>query len=198
MFIFYRLFRKLSDIVFSLLDYVMYTRNHSLVWPVVAQSDPFLVVDVDLEGAFDASLPQDFTRMASIQRVCGLTVSCRSKKQNTVSTSTTEAKLVAASFCARETLGQINFVREFLPDAQISGMLTGDNEAANYLCNSRTSLRNMKHLTLANLFVRDCTASGRLEVQSRSSVDLGADVATKVLAKQKMGSLLHTLHLFDL
>ena len=166
--------------------------------PVVAQSDPFLVVDVDLEGEFDASLPQDFARMASVQRVCGLTVSCRSKKQNTVSTSTIEAKLVAASFCARETLGQINFVREFLPDARISGMLTGDKEAANHLCNSRTSLRKMKHLTLANLFVRDCTASGRLEVQSRRSVDLGADVATKVLAKQKMGSLLHTLHLFDL
>lgn len=46
--------------------------------------------------------------------------------------------------------------------------------------------------------MRECTASGLLSVSSRRSVDLDADVGTKVLSEQKLKSLLPRLNLVDL
>lgn len=129
----------------DLISYVKYTQDRSLIWDIKKCQNPFHLCDVLIEGEFDASLPYTYARMCSVQRINGLTVSLRSKKQSTVSTSTTEAELVAGLFCARETLGQKNFVAELLPGANVTACLVGDNETANFLANSQCSLRRMKH-----------------------------------------------------
>ena len=181
------------------------SNSRRLVWPIGPVSSMLGTFppdfQVNIEGEFDANLPFDKARQGMFLRVNvekvtpPLTTAGRTSQQPTLSTSTCEAELTSGSWCAKEVIGTSNFVEEVFPFARVVRLMYGDNDAANLLANGQASLRRMRHLCLAQLYVRSCTESGRLVVRSRRSNELAADMATKVLAEQKLATLLPLAHL---
>ena len=68
--------------------------------------------------------------------------------------------------------------------------MEGDNRASNMLARNSCSMRNMRHLTLAQSSVRQLTKDGLLQVYDKSTTELGADALTKILGEQKLQTLL--------
>jgi len=69
-------------------------------------------------------------------------------------------------------------------------MMKGDNMAANLIANCQASVRKVRHIDLASLFVRTVTENGLLKVEHVDSAENLADILTKVLGEQRVRSLL--------
>ena len=139
---------------------------------------------------FDASFGLDRSREGTILFLNGSYFGHRSKLQTTVSLSTTEAELTAASSAAKMLLGASNFLNELLSHYTTSHapcpLMFGDCQAANQIASSTASVRKVRHLTLPQLYVRTLTESGRIAVKDKRTGSMTADMLTKVLAEQKV------------
>jgi len=79
---------------------------------------------------------------------------------------------------------------EVFKDAIFHKHLVGDNESTNLISNNQCSIRRVRHLVLADLFVKEITASGFVKVRSRRTAEMAADFLTKVLPETKLRTLL--------
>ena len=114
-------------------------------------------------------------------------------RQGTVAHSTAEAELVASSWAAREMIGLKNLVNEVFPSLKITLVMFGDNEAANLMAACQAGIRKVRHLDLANLYVRTVTEQGLIRVQYVESSKNVADMLTKVLPAQQIRFLMHLM-----
>ena len=67
--------------------------------------------------------------------------------------------------------------------------MLGDNNAANLIGANQSGLRKVRHLSLADLFIREAVASKGYGLQRVDSVDNPSDIGTKVLPDQKLAYL---------
>ena len=159
---------------------------------------------------FDASLgcagaSQDgFARQGShyfieIRNVAPALVLSRCGLQTTLSMSTTESELTSSTSCAKECVSQENFLRELFPFSIFpTADMYGDCAAANSIGQCLASLRRVRHLSLAQLWIRQATASGRVKITYINTKLNTADLLTKVLNKDVLKTLLSLLSIFDL
>ena len=121
----------------------------------------------------------------------------RTGLQKTISLSSAESEITCASWTTRELLAQHNFW------LQIAGRwgstfyvakpwLYQDNEASEAACNGG-GIRKLRHLTLAQLFVRTSSAAGRISVLPKRTQVMTGDIMTKVLGEQVLQRLLKLL-----
>ena len=75
--------------------------------------------------------------------------------------------------------------------------LSGDNMATNLLARKGGDLRKVRHISLADLFIREATCDGRVRVNDCSSCENRADILTKVMAAAQLRSKLCLVSLFD-
>ena len=120
----------------------------------------------------------------------------RSVRQPTLSHSTCEAELVAASFCARELIGLANLLGNVFKCSTRLEMF-GDNVAANMIANTQASVRRVRHLDLAALYVRELTDTGRVTVNYVKTTANPADMLTKVLRHIAAKDECALIELFD-
>ena len=120
-----------------------------------------------------------------------------SRRQKCIVLSTAEAEMVAASAAAKELQGTFNFLSDVFPGVTFVRQLRGDNVAANLLGSAQASLRRVRHLSLAHLYVRELTASGEVPIAYVSTLLNRGDVFTKVLGRQKLEPHLPRLGLCD-
>lgn len=112
----------------------------------------------------------------------GAAVSWLSQRQPSVSISTTEAEIVAASEGARELIwlqrvfSQLTHVKE-VPSLHV------DNEAAIRLAYNPEFHKRTKHIRIRHFFVREAVQEGLVEVKKTSSADQLADILTKAVPK---------------
>ncbi|KAL0852111.1 hypothetical protein ABMA28_000351 [Loxostege sticticalis] len=99
---------------------------------------------------------------------CGGAISWLSKRQQSVSISTTEAEIVAASEDARELVWLQRIFRQ----------LTDVEEVPILLFHKRT-----KHIRIRHFFVRETVQEGLVDVKKTSSMDQLADIFTKAVPK---------------
>ena len=115
---------------------------------------------------------------------------CKTQRQSTISTSTAEAEVKGLSWAGRVLLGFANVLREILGLACVpvsdETILEGDNAAANLLARREADLRKVRHVSLADLWIREATADRRLAVRDVETAKNRSDFMTKVLSGSKL------------
>lgn len=125
----------------------------------------------------------------------GAAVSWLSQRQGSVTDSTTEAELVAASEASKEIiwlsrlLSQMSKLKE-IPVLQI------DNAAAVRLAENPENHRRTKHIQRKHFFVREHVTEGRLAVEQVPSEYQVADAMTKPIAAPRLRILCGKMGLF--
>jgi hypothetical protein len=124
----------------------------------------------------------------------------RANKQDTVTTSTTEAELLALAQAAKETLFVSRLLTELsvdLDDKKIK--IECDNTQTIKLVNSEiTTLKTkLRHVDIHNHLLRQETQKGTIKVEYTPSAQMMADGLTKALPAGRWKGFLHQLGLED-
>lgn len=108
-------------------------------------------------------------------------VSWSSRKQQTVSRSSTEAEYKSIADATAELIWIRVLLKELGISLPRSPSLWCDNLGATYLCANPIFHRRMKHVEVDYHFVREQVSKGLLDVRSISTNDQVADIMTKPL-----------------
>ena len=200
--------RHLTSLEF-LIRYVATHKSRSLrIW-CSDKSQPFTLVGVECDA--DSSMGQTeadcFARQGFILSVrtrletssgvyedAKVTTSWKSGLQSTISVSSTEAEIVAASWATRAML-PLHYVIEELfgildqASSVSTPVLFQDNESA-CACAQGGSMRRLRHLTLHQLYVRFACKDGRIRIRPKRTTVMTADILTKVMADVVVSRLL--------
>ena len=108
-----------------------------------------------------------------------------SQRQAVVTTSTTEAEIIAANEGAKEAIWLSRLFRgitrlERIPVIQV------DNSAAVKLAQNPEFHRRTKHISIKHFFIREKLTEGKLKVQQISTEHQVADIMTKPLPKTRL------------
>jgi hypothetical protein len=133
-------------------------------------------------------------------KLFGGLIGWRANKQDTVTTSTTEAELLALAQAAKETLFVSRLLTELsvdLDNKQIK--IECDNTQTIKLVNSEvTTLKTkLRHVDIHNHWLRQETQRGTIQVEYTPSAEMMADGLTKALPAGKWKGFLHQLGLKD-
>lgn len=138
-----------------------------------------------LIGYADSNFAGDPEDRKSVMGYCfilnGAVVPWSSKKQRTVSTSTTEAEYIALGRAAREAVWIRRFVNELEIEVTERLTLHGDNEMSIALTKNAESQRRTKHIDVQHHYIRELIEEGELIVSWIPSSEMLADGMTKAL-----------------
>jgi hypothetical protein len=157
-----------------------------------------------LEVASDASFADNTLDRKSSQgytiRLFGGLIAWRASKQDTVTTSTTEAELLALAQVAKEAMFTSRLLKELkvtLPDSTIT--IQCDNTQTIKLVTKETSRlqTKLRHVDIHNHWLRQEAAKGHIRVEYVPSADMLADGFTKVLPANRWKEFLKQLGLVE-
>ena len=137
-----------------------------------------------LIGYFDSSYADDISDRHStcgyIFYFMGCPVSWRSKKQDILALSSTEAEYIAATEAAKEAQWISAFLRETgFPISHT--ILLGDNKGANSLTLNPMYHSRTKHIDVRYRYITELTEAGVIRIAYCRSKDMIADIFTKPL-----------------
>lgn len=113
----------------------------------------------------------------------GAIVSWCSKKQRTVSTSTTEAEYITLGHAARESVWIRRFLKELRVEDPIGAcILHGDNETSIILTKNAESQARTKHIDVQHHYIHELVTDKEVEVEWICSASMLADGFTKALS----------------
>ncbi|KAK2998975.1 hypothetical protein RJ639_024648, partial [Escallonia herrerae] len=140
-----------------------------------------LLVYSDSDWAGD---PTDRTSTTGYVTYLGSTpISWCSKKQRSVSRSSTEAEYRAVAAALAETNWLTNLLRELRFPLKAIPRILCDNVGTTYICENPVFHSKMKHIAIDFHFVRDQVQRKEVEVKHLHSADQVADVLTKPLPR---------------
>ena len=158
----------------------------------------------DLEVASDASFADNTldrkSSQAFVVKLFGGTIAWRANKQATVSTSTTEAELLALSHTAKESLYISRLIKELtvvLDDERIR--IQCDNQQTLRLVNDELAVLNtrLRHIDIHNHWLRQEVRQGRIVTAYTPSARNMADGLTKALQQETFASFVKSIGLVD-
>ena len=122
-------------------------------------------------------------------------ISCSSKRQDTIATSSTEAEYIGQCNAAKEAYFLSNAFDQlgYTPEGPIE--LRADNQSAIKLANNPVSHARSKHYPIQYHYVREQVAEGNLRLEYISTNDMVADGLTKALKKDKFQGFVKMLGL---
>ena len=151
---------------------------------------------VNVTGFTDADWGADVTERKSTSgytfTVCGGLVSWRSKRQEIVALSSTEAEYIALSLAAQEVVWLKSFVKD-LGYNQENYVLYEDNQCAIALTKNPENHARTKHIDIRYHFVRDLVQKKEIEVDYCPTTDMLADIMTKGLSRPRFQDLCNKL-----
>lgn len=121
-----------------------------------------------------------------------------SRKQSTVSRSSTEAEYKAIADATAELIWLQVLLRELGITLQRSPTLWCDNIGATYLSANPIFHRRSKHVEVDYHFVRERVSSRQLDVRIISTKDQVADIMTKPLPRPSFSSLRRNMNIGNL
>ena len=139
-----------------------------------------------LVGYADSNYAGDPEDCKSVMGHCffvnGAVVSWCSKKQRTVSTSTTEAEYIALGHAARESV----WIKRFLNELRIANPINAytlhkNNKTSIILTKNAESQSRTKHIDVQHHYIRELVTDGELVVKWVCSANMLADGFTKAL-----------------
>jgi hypothetical protein len=168
-----------------LLRYLAGTPNYGLD---LSPSGPLV-----LSGWVDATWADDLDDRKStsgwILFLAGAPVSWGSRKQKSVSRSSTEAEYIAASDCAAEMIWQRNLLAELGFPALGPSDLYEDNQGAIGLALNDTNTSRIKHIDIRHHWLRECVEAGTIRMRYAHTKEQLADSFTKALPKEQFVTL---------
>ena len=111
----------------------------------------------------------------------GGAVSWKSRRQDSVSLSTSEAEYVAASQCAQEVLYLREILRDFHETQQAPTLVYEDNLACIAMSENAVRRKYSRHIDIRRYFVRELVAGGILTLVPLRTHLMMADALTKAL-----------------
>lgn len=165
-----------------LLRYLKGTIFHGLF--LKRQTTPFLHAysDADWAGNHDDRT----STTAYIVYLGGNAISWSSRKQRSVSRSSTEAEYRAVAATAAELLWLYSLLGELGVSITKAPVIYCDNVGATYVCANPVFHSRMKHIAIDFHFVRDLVAKGLLQVSHVATADQLADALTKPLSRPRL------------
>jgi hypothetical protein len=115
--------------------------------------------------------------------LCGGPVSWRSKVQQTVALSSTEAEYMALTSSAQEAMSLRMLCKDFHVDVDDAVLLYEDNQGAIAMSINPVMHSTAKHISIKQHFIREKVQNGDVRLEYISTVDMIADALTKALSK---------------
>jgi hypothetical protein len=160
--------------------------------------------EVALGGFSDSDYAGDPEDRLSTYRhiftLCRGPISWTSKKQRSISTSTTEAEYVALCQAGKQAVWARGLLRELgytdLLEKQFTVPISCDNESAIKLAENPENHARSKHIDVQFHYIRQLVAYNYIQIEFCLSTHMVADVLTKPLSKRLFGNcvrgILHT------
>jgi hypothetical protein len=175
-----------------ILRYLKHTIDHGLLIRKCSSNQLFAFSDADWAGC-----PDDRRSTSGFCIFLGTNLlSWSSKKQPTVSRSTTESKYKSMANTAAELCWLQSLLSELGVFLSTAPILFCDNIGATYLSANPVFHARTKHIAIDYHFVRDRVATKSLVVKFLSSKDQIADVLTKPLVAARFNFLKTNLNVF--
>jgi hypothetical protein len=155
---------------------------------------------ISSDAAFADNTVDRKSSQAYTVELFGSLISWRANKQDTVTTSTTEAELLALSQAAREAIVVGRLLRDLRITMEDSRLIIQcDNTRAISLITDEISrLRTkLRHVDIHRHWLRQEVQSGRVHVRWVSTHEMPADGLTKALATQPFETFKRLVHLAD-
>ena len=144
-------------------------------------------VEIAIYSFADNTLDRKSSQGYAIKLFDGL-IAWRANKQDTVTTSTTEAELLALSQVAKEAI----FISRLLDELQIELL----SSSITIQCDNKQTIRlvteeisklqtKLRHVDIYNHWLRQKVSTGKIKVEYVQSADMIADGFTKVLPANK-------------
>jgi hypothetical protein len=158
----------------------------------------------DFEIASDASFADNSldrkSSQAYIMKLFGGTIAWKANKQNTVTTSTTEAELLALCQCAKEAIYIGRLLKELtvrLDDHRIR--IQCDNQQTIRLVTSEIALlkTQLRHVDIHNHWLRQEVTNGTIDVTYTPTESMMADGLTKALQGSRFAVFVAQVGLVD-
>lgn len=132
--------------------------------------------------------------------LAGGAVSWLSRKQRSVSTSTTEAEYVALSTCAKQAVWLAQLLRDigyaqYLGDSPWTTNLRGDNQSSLALVRNPQIQERSKHIDICYHNIRDREKRGQIKIDYVCTAEMAADGLTKPLTGSSFESSVSLLGL---
>lgn len=141
-----------------------------------------------LIGFVDSNFAGDSKDRKSVIGHCsflnGVVVSWWSKKQRTLSTSTTEAEYIALGHVAKEAVWIRRFINEMRLEFVESITLHSDNEMSIALTRNAESQHQTKHIDVQHHYIRELINKGELTIKWIPGSDMLVDGMIKALPKE--------------
>lgn len=173
------------------LRYVKYTINYKLVYKCNSNL---------LLGYCDANWGGDLKDRRSTTGYCFKFADCliswSSKKQASVSLSSTESEYIAISMAASEACWLINLLKDFSIVKVCPVTIFCDNQSAIMVANTE-SVKRLKHVDIRFHFVKELIKSGKLMLKYIKTEDQTADMFTKALSKNLLSRFIQNLGLYE-
>ncbi|KAK9064178.1 hypothetical protein SSX86_015558 [Deinandra increscens subsp. villosa] len=145
---------------------------------------------LELIGYCDADYARDIsTRRSTTGYVFILgsgAVSWCSKRQPTVSLSTTEAEYRAAAMAAQECVWLTQLLKELNQEVKAKVTMFGDNLSSILLAENPTFHARTKHIEVHYHFIREKVLRGEIDFKYINTLEQMADMFTKSLSKEKI------------
>ncbi|EAQ84333.1 hypothetical protein CHGG_08347 [Chaetomium globosum CBS 148.51] len=158
----------------------------------------------DLRIASDASFADNSLNRKSSQgyamKLFGGLIAWRANKQDTVTTSTTEAELLALSQAAKEGLFVSRLLKELgvTLDLQRLVIEVDNTQTIRLVTEEIAKLKtNLRHVDIHNHWLRQEYAAGKIDVMYTKSAEMMADGLTKALVQEQFVSFREQMGLVD-
>ena len=171
------------------LQYLQKTKDYCLT---------FSKDDKEIEGFVDADWGEDIKDRKSysgfVFKMSNGSISWESKKQKSVSLSSTEAEYVAISECFKEAIYLQNLCSEIMGSfCKVS--IYNDSQSAQKLIFNPVFHKRTKHIDIRYHFIRDIVANDLFSICYMPSEEMCADVLTKSLSYIKHDKFIRLLGL---
>ena len=116
----------------------------------------------------------------------GGAVSWSSKRQDTISLSTTEAEYIALSHAAKEAIWIRNFISEIFGSVTDPILINSDNQSTIALAKDDCYHARTKHIDIRYNFIRYVIEEGKIRLSYCPTEDMTADIFMKALPSLKV------------
>jgi hypothetical protein len=171
--------------LYRLIKYILDTKNQGLLMsPLKPQEKNTWIMSACCDSDYAGDKDGRKSVSGFVVYIQGCLISWKSRKQKSVTLSSSEAEYVAIS----EVCAEIMFLKQVVEFMEIKVKLPiivkVDNVGAIYLANNAVSGPRMKHVDIRYHFVRDLIEEGIIEVAFVKSEENDSDVFTKNLGEE--------------